>query len=46
MEVGLTYSSTLDLDADKLSDFTTMALDSAKTRQRALLDLHIHTFNC
>ena len=26
--------------------FTTLALESAKTRKQALLDLHIHTFSC
>lgn len=29
-----------------MNSFTHLALESAKTRQKALLDLHIHTFGC
>ena len=40
------YSSSLDLDSSSLSSFAELALESAKTRQKALLDFHIHTFSC
>lgn len=46
VEIGLLYSSSLDLDSESMNSFTHLALESAKTRQKALLDLHIHTFAC
>ena len=44
--IGLLYSSSLDLDSASMESFETIALESAKDRQKALLDLHIHTFGC
>lgn len=46
IEIGLLYSSSLDLDAASMMDFSTMALESAQTRHKALLNFHIHTFGC
>ena len=46
IEIGLLYSSSLDLDSTSMEAFTTLALESAQARQKALLDLHIHTFSC
>jgi len=46
VEVGLLYSSSLDLDAGSMQAFGVMALESAQTRHKALLDLHVHTFSC
>ena len=46
IEIGLLYSSSLDLDSQSMQSFTHLALESAKTRKKALLDLHIHTFGC
>ena len=46
IQIGLLYSSSLDLDSQSLEAFTTLAQKSAVDRQKALLDLHIHTFAC
>lgn len=46
IEIGLLYSSTLDLDSQSMNSFTHLALESVKSRKKALLDLHIHTFGC
>ena len=46
IQVGILYSSSLDLDSSSMQSFTTLALESAQSRQKALLDLHIHTFSC
>lgn len=46
VEIGVLLSSSLDLDAASMQSFTKLALESAKTRQKALLDFHIHTFAC
>ena len=46
VEIGLLYSSSLDLDSESMNSFGHLALESAKTRRKALLDLHIHTFAC
>ena len=46
VEIGLLYSSSLDLDSGSMNSFGHLALESAKTRRKALLDLHIHTFSC
>ncbi len=46
IEIGLLYSSSLDLDSNAMQAFTTMAKESAQSRHKALLDLHIHTFGC
>ena len=46
IQISLLYSSSLDLDAESMKSFTELALESAKMRKKALLDLRIHTFSC
>ena len=46
VQIGMLYSSSLDLDSQGMKTFAKSALESAKTRHRALLDFHIHTFSC
>lgn len=46
IQIGILFSSSLDLDAASMQSFTELALESAKTRQKALLDFRIHTFSC
>ena len=46
VEVGILYGSSLDLNAEELRAFTDLAFESAKTRQKGLMNFRIHTFAC
>lgn len=46
VEIGILLSSSLDLDSTQMKSFAELAMESAKTRRKPLLDFHIHTFSC
>lgn len=46
IEIGILMSSSLDLEAKSLKAFTALALESAKTRKKSLLNFHIQSFAC
>ena len=46
IEVGLFYSSSLDLDSESMNTFAKLAFKSAQDRKRPLLNLRIHSFGC
>ena len=46
IEVGLFYSSSLDLDSESMAAFAKLAFKSAQDREKPLLNLRIHSFGC
>ena len=46
IEIGLFYSSSLDLDSESMNTFAKLAFKSAQDRKKPLLNLRIHSFGC
>lgn len=46
VEIGILFSSSLDLDSKSMSSFADLAFKSAVDRKRPLLNFHIDTFAC